>query len=199
VFRAASDEELGMLSRLSRSAGLDELAWVLVYRHGPITDEKLGEQLSHAPSDLVDVIARLESTGRVQRSADGRLTARDFVIPLGASVGWEAAVFDHVQAVVQTICQRLQLSASSADLGDSVGGSTYTFDIWPGHPLEREVTGLLSELRQRLGEVRRRVEAHNQSEAVQSEYRQVVTYVGQCSIDRERDLEEGEASDGEQA
>ena len=126
-----------------------------------------------------DVVERLVASGRVQRGADAQLLAKDFVVPLGSSAGWEAAVFDHVQAVVQTICQRLQ-AAASAD----VGGSTYSFDIWPGHPLEQSVKAQLRELRERLGALRQQVDEHNRAHGVPSEHQQVVTYVGQCVLER---------------
>ena len=59
---------------------------------------------------VADIVERLVESGRIQRSGRSKLVARDFVIPLGSSEGWEAAVFDHVQAVVQTVCQRLSQS-----------------------------------------------------------------------------------------
>jgi hypothetical protein len=130
------------------------------------------------------VIARLLAAGRVRRDAEGRLAAEEFVVPLGSSVGWEAAVFDHIQAVVQTVCQRLR-QTSFGPAPDTVGGSTYTFDIWPGHPLETEVLGQLAKAREAHGELRRRVEAHNAQVGLPPSYRQVVSYVGQCVLERE--------------
>src|SRR5688572_104236 len=50
VFRAASDEELGQLSKLSADQGREELVWVIVYREGPLTLEALCARLS-APVD----------------------------------------------------------------------------------------------------------------------------------------------------
>jgi hypothetical protein len=190
VYRAASDEELGELARLSPEQGLEELAWVLAYREGPIGDDELATRLGRSPEDVRPVLDRLLLDGRVQRTKDQRLIALDCVVPLGAAAGWEAAVFDHVQAVVQTICQRVQ-QATGADgahaPGEPIGGSTYSFDIWAGHPLEAEVKGQLDQLRERLGELRRRVDEHNRTAGLPAAYRQVVTYLGQCLIDRDRD------------
>jgi len=197
VYRATSDEELGRLSELAEDTGLDELAWVLVYRNGPITSEKLGELLLRSETDAADVVERLVRAGRVRRAGDGALLAQDFSVPLGSSVGWEAAVFDHVQAMVQTICQRLQKSALAADVRDEVGGSTYSFDVFPGHPLEREVRAELGALRERLGALRERVEAHNRAEGLPAEYRQVITYLGQCVIEREQGTDDGD-NDGDE-
>lgn len=67
-----------------------------------------------------------------------------------------------------------------------VGGSTYSFDLGSDHPLAAEVKGQLESLRQRLGELRRRVDEHNRRAGLPAEYEQVVTYVGQCILEREQ-------------
>jgi hypothetical protein len=194
VYRAASDAELGELTRLSSQEGLDEWLWVLVYREGPVTEARLLERVARPPAELSAAIERLVSEGRVQRLAEGRLGAKDFVVPLGSSRGWEAAVFDHLKAVVQTICQRLQLTDAAA-ANTSVGGSTYGFDVWPGHPLEAEAMGLREALRQRCADLRARVEAYNQVHGVPPEFREVVTYLGQCVFERGQDAERNEDDD----
>jgi hypothetical protein len=197
VYRAASDAELGELTRLSSAEGLDEWLWVIVYREGPITEAALAERVPRPPAELSAALERLLCEGRVQRHADGRLGARDFVVPLGSGRGWEAAVFDHLKAVVQTVCQRLQL-ADAGGTNTAVGGSTYGFDVWPGHPLEAEVLGLREALRQRCGELRTRVEAHNQAHGVPAAWSEVVTYLGQCVFERgqdEREREDGQDDD----
>ena len=180
VYRAATEQELGQMSALAGGDGLDELAWVFTFRHGPLTVEALAELVSQPVKETEAVVERLVTEGRVQRSGD-RIAAREFVIPLGSSLGWEASVFDHVQAMVQTICQRLQV----ADASEAVGGSTYTFDVWPGHPHYDEVKGLLAAHRASLGELRKKVEAFNQRARRENSFEEVVAYVGQCVRMRE--------------
>lgn len=189
VYRAASEHELERLRQLSDAAGLDELAWVLVYREGPLSEERLRELVGRSAQDVEELIVRLTADGRVQRQADGMLVARDFVIPLGAASGWEAAVFDHVQAVVQTICQRLRQVSGEVESDAAVGGSTFSFDVWAGHPLESEVKEQLASLRERAGELRRRVDDYNREHGLEPHYQQVITYVGQCLIDRDSGLQ----------
>lgn len=192
VLRVATDDELGELSQLTETNGLDELAWVLTYRHGPVTAADLAKLLRRDLDRATEILERLGAAGRVHRTPSGAWAAQDFVIPLGSSSGWEAAVFDHLQAVVQTICQRLRQVSFDTEQGPTVGGSTYSFDVWPGHPLEEEVKQQLTSLRQRLGDLRQRVDAYNREQGLPDEHQQVITYVGQCVMDRERFTGDGE-------
>lgn len=193
VYRASSETEVGELAKMSSKQGLEELAWVLVYREGPLGEDELAARLSCPVDDVSALLESLTANGRLRPCGAARFEAIDFVVPRGATHGWEAAVFDHLQAVVQTITQRLQPAVSSdpaatarISTADTVGGSTYSFDLGPGHPLEAEVKGQLESLRQRLGELRRRVDEHNRQAGLAAEYEQVVTYVGQCVFERDR-------------
>ena len=194
VYRAATDSELQKLSRLASKAGLDELAWVLAYRHGPASTEEIAKLLRQDPESTRETLERLGAVGRVQRTASDQWIAQDFVIPLGSSVGWEAAIFDHLQAVVQTICQRLQQTSVDAAPTEPVGGSTYSFDVWPGHPWERQVKDQLTTLREQLGALRQQVESYNGAQAPRANSQQVITYIGQCVIERDLTCEAGEQS-----
>jgi hypothetical protein len=197
VFRAANDQELSQLSKIYSTQGFDDLVWVTVFRSGPLTDEDLGALLGRPAANLQDAIDRLMQLGHVERLPSGVLRAQDFLIPLGATVGFEAAVFDHIQAVVQTICQRLEHDAEHPR--DWVGGSTYTFDVWPGHPLENAVKSQLNELRQRCGDLRSQVTAYNAQHGLDPHYEQITTYVGQCGIARQLDDNGGARSENEQS
>ena len=181
VYRATTDDELGLISRLEGDHGLEALAWGIIYREGPLDLATLCQRLGRAEPDVLAWVHALLASGRVQRRDDGLLGADEFVLPLGSSAGWEAAVFDHVQAVVQTICQRLRLLGSPASAAAHVGGSTYGFELSADHPLRDEVLGLLEQLRTRAGDLRRRVDEYNRAHPGQRPLR-VVTYVGQCTI-----------------
>jgi len=192
AYRAASDDELGELARSGQNEGLEELVWALVLHEGPLSEAELARRVARTVAELQGTLASLLADGRVERGADGLLSARDLVIPLSAPSGWEAAVFDHFQAVVQTIVQRIERSA--VDPAAPVGGSTYRFDIWPGHPLERQVQAQLAEIRERLSTLRSDVTRHNEGAGLPPQYRQVALYVGQCQLDRETDAVVGEDS-----
>ena len=84
-------------------------------------------------------------------------------MPLGESQGWEAAVLDHYQAMTSAICAKLSERGASARAKDIVGGSTWSLDVWAGHPLEEEATQTLARVCARqLEELRSRIDAHNE-------------------------------------
>ena len=89
-------------------------------------------------------------------------------------------MFDHYHAVVKTITQRLQGLPSATDIADVVGGSTFTFKVWPGHPHYDEVRGTLRSLRERLGALRTAVESWNDHNDGPQQSQAVTVYAGQC-------------------
>jgi hypothetical protein len=190
-YRLRSEDELLRLRQAQSNDGLDELLWALVYREGPITLTDLRK--THVDvAELEPALARLLAAGRVeQSSADGPYTARSLVLPLGSSVGWEAAVFDHFKAVVNTVTRRLGMDRKRPELADRVGGSTYTLDVWPGHPHAEQAYETLKKLRSQLTELRDQVERYNADHPVPERYTQVLMYVGQCLIEQgEHDADE---------
>lgn len=191
AYRAATEQELGTLRRLKGQEGLDELVWALVYREGPMTEDDLLKQGGFSGDALAQVLLRLVNAGRIERVVvDGlpAFRAESFFVPLDGGVGFEAAVFDHFQAAVKTITRRLRGDPSPLPLPDGLterdvtGGSTYTFDVWPGHPLSVEVLRQLTLARERLGELRQQVEAYNAEAGVPDSFVKVMAYAGQCLI-----------------
>jgi hypothetical protein len=185
VYRAVSDDEIGALGQRRSGEGLDELVWAIVYRQGPLTREDLAVVAHLGGPELEHALERLLASGRIERAGDGETAtyhAGTLCVPFGSPVGWEAAVFDHFQAMVKTIVCRLREDRAAPNLTDRVGGSTYTLDVWPGHPLEEEAVATLARLRATLGELRKRVEAFNAEHPTPERYTQVVLYAGQCLI-----------------
>jgi hypothetical protein len=186
-YRAASEAELSHMRQHASGEGLDELLWALIYREGPLERDALGKRVRLDEPKLDAVLRRLCSSGRVSESGHGataRYGAQDFSVLLEARTGWEGAVFDHFQAMVQTITQRLREPSNTARAQDIVGGSTYSYDIWPGHPLQDEVHGALRAFRDNFGALLQRVQAHNQTHGRPAHYEQVVLYGGQCVLTR---------------
>jgi hypothetical protein len=185
VYRAASEEELGALWRLQGAEGFEELLWALIYRDGPITLTELVQHVHVDEPTLGAALAHLSDSGRIEvteKAGASAYTARTLLIPLGSPVGWEAAVFDHFKAAVNTIAGKLREDRTAPTLSGHVGGSTYTLDVWPGHPLADEVYGTLGRFRATMVDLRARVEGVNAKGEVPTDYARVVTYVGQHVI-----------------
>jgi len=188
-YRAASEEELAALQRKQGSEGADELLLALMYREGPLTLKETAEKAQVEVHEIEAAIARLLENGRLERlehEGVARYRASQLVIPLGAPVGWEAAVFDHFKALVTTVLSRLRENRP-AGLDDQVGGSTYTIDVWQGHPLANEVFGTLSGMRSTLSELRTRVAEFNETQDIPDLHTRAVIYVGQCLIQEDNE------------
>jgi hypothetical protein len=175
AYRAATSDEIAALR--TGSDGLHELVWALVYREGPLDERELSARTSLGGEALSRCLGKLLLDQRIEREADGRYRAHAIVLPLGSSAGWEAALFDHFQAVVKTMVARLQRSADATSEAES-GGSTYTFSIWPGHPFEQEVRGLLQAFRTRHSELRERIKAYNDAHARPPRFERITVYGG---------------------
>jgi hypothetical protein len=194
AYRAATEEELGTLRSIRRGEGLDELLWAIVYRSGPLLRENLLALGGIGESELDASLARLLSAQRIvaaEKDGSRLYSATSFVVELGSPVGFEAAVFDHFQALVKTVSCRLRNDAPALELPegtgplDVMGGSTYTFDLWNGHPLAAEVLVTLSEFRRRSSALRQQVEDYNRGRELPSDTVSVVSYAGQCLISQE--------------
>ncbi len=141
---------------------LAELLRVAVYHAAPATLDALVRRTGAALDDVARALRALEAAGEVTRTTDETGTdvyhCEHYLIPLAASAGWEAAVFDHFQAVVSTLCARIALGPARTRATDETGGSTYSFDLYAGHPREDEVRGLLREMRARFSALRQAVD-----------------------------------------
>lgn len=185
MYRAASDDELQAFRQVRSRDGLDELVCAIVYRQGPISSERLVDVTHFESNELEATLARLVAAGRIERvlmQDTPVYRTSSLFVPVGATAGWEAAIFDQFQAMVKTICCRLREERGSATGKDTVGGSTFTIDVWPGHPQEEEVHSTLARFRSILVELRRRTDEYNVSHGIPERHDQVVLYVGQCLI-----------------
>jgi len=175
--------EAGNLERISN------LVWVAIHRYGPVSASEIAEVIP-ADAQLLDrAIDKLVAEGRVTREPGQEpMYGCDFcLLGLDEPAGWEAAVFDHYQALVTAITTKLRAGRTRALRSDLVGGSTYTFDIWEEHPHYDEVAGFLRETRNRAVALRSKVDAFNQTQPSPSEEksRKFIAYVGQTVLDNE--------------
>lgn len=183
-YRAATNEELVWGEPSPEADTLDSLLWILVARNSPIVQAQLQDMSQRSSRDIADSLDRLVANERIQRStyADGTVTysSEECVIAQGQSLGWEASVFDHYQAVVAAICSKLSAGKTRSLRGETVGGSTYSFEVWPGHPLYEEANSLLQKLRDTAAQFRARVdETNGRVPRPSAGVERFVSYVGQ--------------------
>jgi len=157
-----------------------DLVLALVFREGPLDREDLQARLGLDAELLDTVLDDLLKAGSLTLSA-GAYSAPNLVFPIDEGRGWEAAVFDHYASVVRTICARLGEHESPA--GSQTGGSTYTHEVWPGHPYEEEVLNTLKEFRNRNTALREKVQRWNESHPGPANATRVTCYAGQHAVE----------------
>ena len=192
VYRATTKAEQLQMGKLADRGGFEELLWAYVYREGPVGRAALLEFAASDVQRLDAALSHLLALGKVQVDAtgdDARYRAERLEVLLEAEVGWEAAVFDHYRALVQTICQRLAVSSSVSGGSNTaaaarVGGSTFTLDVWDGHPFAHEAYSVLARFRAMHTELYERIERYNAEHGRPAEYDEVVIYGGQHVLAR---------------
>jgi hypothetical protein len=167
---------------------LAQVVWVCVYRKDAVTPSELAGTLVASAERVHTALTKLLADGRVRWNAQGdALLADVFVVPVGSTQGWEAAVFHHFSAVAAAIAAKVQRGPGSrAD--DRIGGATLAFDVYPGHPHEAEVYGLLKRIRTEVNELWDRVSAHNRAQPIDESVKvKVAFYFGQ-NIEQDVDV-----------
>lgn len=186
-FRAATPAEL---ADLGASAGADAedthaaLVWLHVYRASPVRRERLAELLPLSAPRLDAAIERLLADERIRRIeyADGESLAADrCLLPIGQAAGWEAAIIDHHRAVLNALAAKVVSGRHVSAAADEVGGTTLSFDLWPGHPEEAAVRQLLTNVRGQILPLWERVAEYNRRHRPHETY-EVTFYCGQYLV-----------------
>lgn len=189
-YRVATEEELRDFGAALEGTSAESLAahvWLQIYRHGKTSYEQLSRLVPVSDSALQKAVSLLLSDRRISYETDGgerRYVADEVLIPVGESVGWEAAVVDHHRAVLNALAAKITAGHRASTPSDEVGGTTLTFDLWPGHPKEREVRKLLSTARAAFIPLWDEVTEYNRTAKGQDEY-QVHFYCGQYVVQEE--------------
>jgi hypothetical protein len=195
TYRAASDDDLSLSTH--HPEAIEYLVWVAVCRFGPSTAEELRRIVPLAEASLEQALDALVDSGRIEAVIRGKSRVYQgdgCVVSLGTEAGWEAAVFDHYQALVTALVTKLRHGQRSANQDDVVGGSTYSAIVWPEHPLYDEARGQLQKLRNIAADLRRRIAEHNEGlESLPEHTERIITYLGQTLV-----TEEEAAFDGPQ-
>jgi predicted transcriptional regulator len=187
-YRAATAEELKELGA-SAAANSQEtnaaLVWVHVYRESPLPKQKLAQLLPLPPDVLDEAIHSLVADGqiRVESRSDGVYYATDHChIPVGQAAGWEAAIVDHHRAVLNALAAKVASGQHVSAAGDEVGGTTVTYDLWPGHPREQQVRALLATMRNQVIPLWEEISDYNRERMRDVSYH-VTFYCGQYLMD----------------
>jgi hypothetical protein len=186
-YRVADPSDVPESSEDHRQAALAHWVHLAIARDEAIARTELEQRLGWGGHPLDGALERLLASRRIEvhdEPSGPRYSSPRMIIPFGAPAGWEAAVFDHFQAMVTAIGTKVRLGSRQAAPDDKIGGSTYRFELWRGHPLEHEVLGLLGSFRKQASHLRSRVVEYNHAHPEESAARteeglSVATYVGQ--------------------
>jgi hypothetical protein len=180
IYAVTAEEERRTLARESELETAAALVWLDLCRHPGARPSDAAARLGLSETIVTSALSELTNQGRVTAAADGRPVAEPLVIPVGAEAGWEAAVFDHFQAVAGAITTKLRQGQTRSARADTTGGGTLSFEICEDHPLAERVLGLLDRTRTELGELWQEVEAHNVTHPIsERDMRRVMFYFGQ--------------------
>lgn len=187
AYRIATPDEVGKMQRSGDASGVEAFVWSAVYREPGATAERLAAATGLDKGAVEMALTSLAEAGRVESTPapDGATyRSRELVLGLEDPTGWEASVLDHYSALVKTIAQKLSVD-QKASLSDEVGGSTYHFTLFRGHPLEAEVLGELRRFRERMTALRARVDRITADHPTQAERIRVDAYYGQCVLEED--------------
>jgi hypothetical protein len=201
MMRLADEADFSQVDA-KRSAAYRYLVVLTVYRHGPVSSSDVARLTCLSEPACQAALEALLEAGQIHavgRGTDARYSADLFEVPLGTEHGWEAAVLDHYQAMVSAIGRKLKLGAVSAQARDVVGGSTWSLDVWDGHPLADEARSTLARVRDQVEKLRTRIDTYNADHERSAPAERVVFYMGQYvngeSCDDRPRVEEHETDD----
>jgi DNA-binding Lrp family transcriptional regulator len=187
VYRALSVSERRATGSADSVDALADMAWLTIYRHGTLCLSKLSAVLGASLESTERAVESLVADGLVERcgaESDPELRAENFVIPVNAQRGWEASVFDHFSTACAAIAAKVR-GGSGARTGEVIGGATFSFDVYPGHPFQERVMEQLTSVRAEVDALWTDVAAYNRAHPVADELKVKVSfYFGQNVQDR---------------
>lgn len=188
VYGVTSSDVRDVLRRRGDADSVANVIWLKVFR-GEVRERDQLAALDVEPEVLDRALTELFATGRL-REESGVLSASNFVVPLGSEQGWESAVLDHFRTVTTAIARKVRLGASNSSSAAEIGGSTFTFTIYPGHPHEKQVRSQLSSIRLQVQALWEAVSQHNEGHPPNPDAATKVSfYVGQ-TLDEEQSDED---------
>ena len=199
VFGPTSQSDRRALFARANAESLTHLVWLTIYRERAISRGELLEKMPGGPEIERAIDALLRDGHAVEEPREGGavLLARELMIPVGATQGWESAVLDHFKAVASAIGAKVRKAKPRAKHADKIGGSTLSFDLHPGHPHEQLVYGLLQRVRNDVNALWDEVTRYNREHpGPEDQLIRVYFYLGQNIEDSTAD-DAGEGTEGE--
>lgn len=188
AFRAATKDEVSKFRRGSDGLSTEAFVWSTIFREPDMALEQLAERTALPIAELEPILENLVATGKVTRT-EGTLRSSELVLGFDDPAGWESSVLDHFTALVQTIVRKLSVD-QRAKRGDELGGSTYHFELWRGHPFESEVLGELARFRERMSALRSKLDDYNRTQPAARSKLRVVAYYGQSTVEEDDEPEQ---------
>jgi hypothetical protein len=146
LYGVTTEAERQKLTRQSDKEALSNMALGAIYRCPGLTRDELCARLQIDVAELELALDALLAEGQITLS-DERFHAPTFQVPIGAAHGWEAAVFDHFQAVATAIGNKVQLRGAATGGAELIGGTTLRFEVSRRHPKLQRVLELLAQVR----------------------------------------------------
>lgn len=182
IYGITSQADQKRLFKQQDAESVAAMIWLNVC-HEPQSVDEIKRRIAADSSIIDSAIAILIDDGRArldESHTPALLRAEPFLIPVGSEKGWEAAVFDHFRTVTNAIAAKARSINAGSARGDVVGGATIYCDIYPGHPMETEVYGLLEKVRTEINELWSRVSKYNKDNPVDENTKTTVSfYCGQ--------------------
>lgn len=189
VYGLSSAEDRRQVVAEARHESAQAMVWLSLYRQS-MSRRDLCASLPLEAGEVDRALEVLVREGRI-RDDRGKFRADTFIVPLGATRGWEVAVFDHFSALVRAVAAKIRRGAPQAGADDVIGGATLTFEVSASHPLRTEVRQLLRRVRQDVNELWSRVGEHNDQHPIPEGERELVTfYFGQNTQEAESEPQE---------
>jgi hypothetical protein len=183
VYGATSEQDYARYIQSSRQGPLSDVVVVTVYRNPGCTLADLCGILPFDEEEIRTALDEALAECRIEEDIAAEppsYSASTVTVPVGSAKGWEAAVFDHYQAVCTAIAKKLAAGQAKSENADMVGGATLSFDIAPDHPFEHQVKSLLQRTRQDVNVLWMAVDAYDKANPIAEEDKtRVVFYFGQ--------------------
>jgi hypothetical protein len=171
--------------RVNHDSSLPEVS-VILFREGPMTLEQLCKRTGRSESSCLPLLQQLREDGSLEeietRNGSKLYRVSDYHIPVGMTAGYEVAILDHVTAMCAAVCKKVRLGRHEATLADLHGGTTFSFDVPVGHPLEAEIASFLATARVQMENWLEQSRAASRDEPNRAQ-RRITIYTGQMVED----------------